>query len=109
MPAVEELGTRVECLTEYRTAEGWASAFLRPVGAGYRQRIPRSGNGVICSATARRPGLTSVTAAPVRFATAALYRLRDGICAAPGIGAGDVRLAAVDEPDRAPYRGWAAV
>jgi len=97
--------SRVECLTEYRTAETlnkrvfcarlepdtgsktaawqWCDLF----GDGPQTRVD-IGDGD-----------------PVSFATRGLYRLRDGIRGA-GIGA-DAFVWPVDEPDRAPYRGWA--
>ena len=58
----KEWESRVECLTEYRTAETLTSASFAPGWSRIPAAEPRPGSGVICSATARRPGLISVTA-----------------------------------------------
>ena len=97
--------SRVECLTEYRTAETLNKrvfcARLEP-DTGTRtsawQWCDLFGDGP-------QTRIDIGDGDPVSFATRGLYRLRDGIRGA-GIGA-DTFIWPVDEPDRAPYRGWA--
>jgi hypothetical protein len=97
--------SRVECLTEYRTAETLNKrvfcARLEP-DTGTRtsawQWCDLFGDGP-------QTRIDIGDGDPVGFATRGLYRLRDGIRGA-GIGA-DTFPWPVDEPDRAPYRGWA--
>jgi hypothetical protein len=101
----KEWESRVECLTEYRTAEALNKrvfcARLEP-DTGTRtsawQWCDLFGDGP----TTR---IEIGDGDPVGFATRGLYRLRDGIRGA-GIGA-DTFVWPVDEPDRSPYRGWA--
>ena len=97
--------SRVECLTEYRTAETLNKrvfcARLEPDTGSKTsawQWCDLFGDGP----TTR---VDIGDSDPVGFATRGLYRLRDGIRGA-GIGA-DSFVWPVDEPDRAPYRGWA--
>ena len=101
-----EWESRVECLTEYRTAENLNKrvfcARLEP-DTGSRtsawQWCDLFGDGPTTP-------IDIGDGDPVRFATRGLYRLRDGIDGA-GIGADYFPWPPVDEPDRAPYRGWA--
>ena len=97
--------SRVECLTEYRTAETLNKrvfcARLEP------DTGTRTSAWQWCDLFGDGP-MTRIDIGdgdPVGFATRGLYRLRDGIRGA-GIGA-DTFIWPVDEPDRAPYRGWA--
>ena len=101
----KEWESRVECLTEYRTAETLNKrvfcARLEPDTGSKTsawQWCDLFGDGP----TTR---IDIGDGDPVGFATRGLYRLRDGIRGA-GIGA-DTFVWPVDEPDRAPYRGWA--
>ena len=94
----------MECQTEYRTAETLNKqilcARLEP-DTGIRtadwQWCDLFGDGP-------QTGIDIGDGDPVRFATRGLYRLRDAIRGA-GIGA-EAFVWPVDEPDRAPYRGW---
>ena len=97
--------SRVECLTEYRTAETLNKRVF------CARLEPETGTKTAawqwCDLFGDGP-ITRVDIGdgdPVGFATRGLYRLRDGIRGA-GIGA-DTFIWPVDEPDRAPYRGWA--
>jgi hypothetical protein len=97
--------SRVECLTEYRTAETLNKRVF------CARLEPDTGTTTLawqwCDLFGDGP-TTRIDIGegdPVSFATRGLYRLRDGIRGA-GIGA-DTFIWPVDEPDRAPYRGWA--
>jgi hypothetical protein len=100
----KEWESRVECQTEYRTAETLNKrvfcARLEPdTGAKTSawQWCDLFGDGP-------HTEIDIGEGDPVRFATKGLYRLREGIRGA-GIGA-DSFVWPVDEPTRAPYRGW---
>lgn len=100
----KEWESRVECLTEYRTAETLNKrvfcARLEPDTGSKTaawQWCDLFGDGP-------KTPIDIGEGDPVEFATPGLYRLRDGIRGA-GIGA-DSFIWPVDEPTRAPYRGW---
>jgi hypothetical protein len=94
----------IECLTEYRVAETLNKrvfcARLEPdtgTKTAAWQWCDLFGDG------AKTP-IDIGDGDPVEFATPGLYRLRDGIRGA-GIGA-DSFIWPIDDPTRAPYRGW---
>jgi len=99
-----EWESRVECLTEYRTAE-------TPNKRVFSARLkPDTGTKTSawqwCDLFGDGPKTTIEIGdgQPVQFVTQGLYRLRDGIRGA-GIGA-DSFVWPGDDPSRPPYRGW---
>lgn len=94
----------VECVTEYRTAETLNKRVF------CARLEPDTGSKTAawqwCDLFGDGPkiAIDIGEGQPVEFATEGLYRLRDGNRGA-GVGA-DAFIWPVDEPTRAPYRGW---
>lgn len=95
-----------ECKVEYRTAENLNKQIF------VARLEPSTGDDLTsewqrCDLFGEGPTTAIDTGQgdPVEFATAGLYRLRDGIRGA-GIGAASFVWPPPRDPDRAPYRGW---
>jgi WD40 repeat protein len=95
-----------ECRTEFRTAENLGKQiFCARLEETSSQDITTEWQRCDLFGDGPKTVIQIDGSAPVEFATAGLYRLRDAI-RGTGIGAEYFVWPPPNEPDRAPYRGW---